>query len=65
MNSEEIMSKVRGKQGVARKLARSDKKPGEIIEELFLRTLSRFPTNKEKALMLKVFEDSGSDRRAR
>ena len=62
MNSEEIMSKVRSKQGTARKLARSEKKPEEIIEELFLSTLSRFPNDKEKALMMKVFEDSGSDR---
>lgn len=62
MNSEEIMSKVRAKQGTARKLARSEQKPEAIIEELFLSTLTRLPTDKEKALMLKVFEESGSDR---
>ena len=62
MNSEEIMSKVQAKQGTARKLARSDKKPAEIVDELYLGTLSRLPSEKEKALMLKVFEEAGPDR---
>ncbi|MCE9531393.1 MAG: DUF1549 domain-containing protein [Planctomycetes bacterium] len=62
MNSEEITSKIRSKQGSARKLARSEKKPAEIIDELYLSTVSRFPTEKERALMLTVFEDAGDDR---
>jgi len=64
MNSEEIMGKVRSREGTARRLARSDKTPREIIEELYLGTLSRFPTDKERALMLQVFAEAGEDRRA-
>ena len=43
MNSEEIMSKVRARKGTARRLARSGKPPREIIDELYLGTLSRYP----------------------
>lgn len=62
MNSEEIGSKIRHKQGAARKLAKSDKKPTEVIDELYLSTLSRFPNEDERALMLKVFDEAGMDR---
>jgi hypothetical protein len=62
MNSEEIMSKVRARQGNARRLALSDKKPTEIIDELYLSTLSRYPNESERTLMAKVFEDAGTDR---
>jgi hypothetical protein len=62
MNSEEIMAKVRDKKGTARRLAKSNSKPAEIIDELYLGTLARFPTEKEKALMLKNFDEAGADR---
>jgi len=62
MNSEEISSKIRAKQGNARKLARSTKPSGEVIEELYLSTLSRLPTEKEMALMQKLVDDAGNDR---
>ena len=62
MNSEEITNKVRAKQGSARKLARSDKPPREIVDELYLSTLSRYPNDKERSLMLKFFDEAGGDR---
>ena len=64
MNSPEIGEKIRSKTGTARKLADAKKPPAEVIEELYLTVLSRLPTDKEKASMLKTFEDSGTDRRA-
>lgn len=64
MNSEEIMNKIRAKQGTARRLADSSKQPREIIDELYLGTLSRYPNDKERALMLDVFAKAGDDRRA-
>jgi hypothetical protein len=64
MNSEEIMSKIRARSGAARRLAESNKPPAEIVDELYLGTLSRYPNEKEKALMLQVFTQSASDRRA-
>jgi hypothetical protein len=62
MNSEEIMGKVRSRKGVARVLARSAKAPRDLVDELYLSTLSRYPTPKEQALMLGVFAESGTDR---
>jgi hypothetical protein len=64
MNSEEVMGKVRARQGTARRLARSGKEPREIIDELYLGTLSRFPTDKERAVMLRAFAEAGDDRQA-
>ncbi|MBM4069598.1 MAG: DUF1549 domain-containing protein [Planctomycetes bacterium] len=64
MNSEEIMNKIRARQGTARKLARSDKTPAAIIDELYLGTLSRFPSEREREVMLRVFTESGDDRQA-
>ncbi len=62
MNSPEIAAKVRARNGTARKLADSDKKPDVIIDELFLSALSRRPTEVEKAKLLEAFADG--DRRA-
>ena len=45
----------------ARKLADSDKKPAAIIDELFLASLSRRPTDAERAKFLEAFGDG--DRR--
>jgi hypothetical protein len=62
MNSEEITSKVRARQGTARHLAASTRPPREVIDELYLGTLSRYPSDKERAVMLEVFTQS-EDRR--
>ncbi len=64
MNSEEIMSKIHDRQGTARKLANSKMMPREIVGELYLGTLSRFPTEAERTLMQRVFTEAGDDRQA-
>jgi hypothetical protein len=64
MNSEEIMSKIHDRRGTARKLARSNLTPREIVDELYLGTLSRHPAEAERARMLQVFADAGADRQA-
>jgi hypothetical protein len=64
MNSEEITSKIRARTGTARRLANSKMTPREIIDELYLSTLSRYPTDAERTLMLRVFTDAGDDRPA-
>ncbi|MBI1832272.1 MAG: DUF1549 domain-containing protein [Planctomycetes bacterium] len=64
MNSEEIMNKIRARTGAARRLANSKLMPAEIVDELYLSTLSRFPTDAERARMLRVFTESGPDRQA-
>jgi hypothetical protein len=62
MNSEEIMSKIHSRDGTARQLARSAKTPREIIDELYLGTLSRYPNDRERGRMLRVVADAGEDR---
>ncbi|HKI18701.1 MAG TPA: DUF1549 and DUF1553 domain-containing protein, partial [Isosphaeraceae bacterium] len=64
INSPELMSKVRHRDGLARRLAGSEKSPAEVVDELYLGTLSRFPTEKERATMLDAFADQSEGRRA-
>jgi hypothetical protein len=64
MNSEEIMDKIHARDGTARKLAKSAKTPREIVDELYLGTLSRYPTQAERSRMLQVFAEAGEDRQA-
>ncbi len=62
MNSREILSHIQAAEGRVRQLADSGKPPREILEELCLATLSRFPTADEQKLMLEEF--GRADRRA-
>ena len=64
INSPEIMAKVRRRDGSARRLADSEKSPGEVVDELYLGTLSRFPTENERAGMCEAFADKSEGRRA-
>jgi hypothetical protein len=61
MNSPEISEKIHARDGTAHRLAESKRSPVEVIEELYLSALSRYPTEKERATMLALFD--GSDRR--
>ncbi len=63
MNSPEIMAKVRDPKGVASRLADSSMTPRQIIDELYLSTLSRHPNEQELALMLEAFDDKEETRR--
>jgi hypothetical protein len=58
------MSKVRDRKGAARRLARSNRPPRELIDELYLATLSRHPTAREQELMLRVFSESANRQEA-
>jgi hypothetical protein len=64
MNSDEIANKLRSRQGTARRLANSKATSRDIIDELYLSTLSRFPNDAERTLMLRVFIEAGDDRQA-
>ena len=52
------MTKIEAASGRARRLAESKTPRREVIDELFLATLSRFPSVKERALVLDVFSES-------
>jgi len=64
LNSPEIADKVGSRQGTARKLANSDLSDDEIIEELYLHTVSRFPEEVDRRSMLQAFAGVDTDRRA-
>jgi len=62
LNAPEIFEKISHRNGHVRKIAKSELPPAELIDDLYLRTLSRFPTSAEKELMLRAFIET--DRRA-
>ncbi len=64
MNSPALHKKVTSDEGRAAKLAASDKKPHEIVEELYLLTYSRLPTPDEQTAVGKVFEENPNRRQA-
>lgn len=62
MNSPETVRKIRHRDGRAARLAKSDLTSQQIIEQLYLATLSRKPTKPESELMQLAF-DEAKDRR--
>jgi hypothetical protein len=63
LNSPEIAEKLRSRKGTVRALARSTKMPAEIVDEIFLATLGRYPAERERVLLLETFPQDGGDRR--
>ena len=63
LNSPEVNEKIGDRHGVARRLAESPLSSEEITDEIYLGTLSRFPTPEERTLMKSAFEAAGADRR--
>ena len=64
LNSPEIADKVGAQHGTAHALANSDLSDDEIIEELYLNTVSRFPDKIDRQAVLQAFRDPDLDRRA-
>jgi hypothetical protein len=62
LNSPEVHAKLAHRHGFARKLAATSKSNDEIVDEIYLGALSRFPTADEKALMATAFEAAGTNR---
>lgn len=62
LNAPEIFEKISHRDGRVRELAACGMSPNELIDELYLCTLSRLPTSADKELMLSAFSDT--DRRA-
>lgn len=58
LNSPEIMAKIQHREGTARRLANSELTADEIIDELYLTTLTRFPKPEERELMRGAFTES-------
>lgn len=62
MNSPETVRKIRHRDGRAARLAESDLSPAQIIEQLYLATLSRQPSKQETELMNQAFVESENRR---
>ena len=63
MNAPKLHAKITSELGRAAQLARSDKPPAAIVEELYLRAYGRPPTAEEVRTALEVFTESAPDRR--
>ena len=64
MNSETTTGKIEHRGGSAARLAASHLTNEEIVDELYLTVLSRFPGDPERQLMLQVFTTTGVRRQA-
>ena len=62
MNAPETMAKLRSRFGAVRRLVESNLSEADIVDELYLSTLSRFPVAEERELMVSVFADPLSSR---
>ncbi len=64
MNAPQINAKIHHRKGRARKLADSTLSPDQLVEELFLTALARFPSPAERKAMLELFAEPGASRKA-
>ncbi|MDA7866906.1 DUF1549 and DUF1553 domain-containing protein [Verrucomicrobia bacterium] len=62
MNSDNLQGKLSHKNGWVTQLAQSEKTSPQIIEELYLATFSRFPSDEERSIAASVLPDDGKDR---
>jgi hypothetical protein len=63
MNSRNLHRKTTSDEGLAARLAKSERPPAEVVTELYLSVYSRFPTDEELALTTALFEKDGANRR--
>jgi hypothetical protein len=63
LNSPEVNEKITHKRGRVRQLADSELSNNDVIDEIYLAALSRFPTVAERELLLQAFPSPGGDRR--
>ena len=65
MNSSHVHGKVTGDTGLPARLVAAGKKPGDIVEELYLAAYSRLPTDEERRTVLaELFRDGANPRTA-
>jgi hypothetical protein len=64
MNSPGVHKKLTSDDGRVAALAKGEKTPGAIVEEIYLLAYSRYPTPDEKSVGESLFADPKSNRRA-
>jgi hypothetical protein len=62
MNGDNVNAKIRSPEGRLAKLLESSKPDAQVLEELFLSTLTRFPTTRERTQALAPIRDAPSRR---
>lgn len=63
MNSSAIQNRLTSDAGTVAELAKAEKKPDELVEQLYLLAYGRAPRDDERAAGLRAFERSGVKRR--
>ena len=63
MNAPNLHAKLSSDSGRVAALAASDKSPAEIVDELYLLTYCRFPTEEERSVGVELFKPSAGGRR--
>jgi hypothetical protein len=63
MNSPSLHAKITSDDGRAASLAKSDRSPADLVEEIYLRIYNRFPTAEERAIGEGLFEGPDANRR--
>jgi hypothetical protein len=63
MNSEKLQTRISHKDGRAATLAKSEKKPEEIVEEIYLELYARFPSEEEREIATKSYEDENATKK--
>lgn len=64
MNSAGTMEKIQSERGQVARLAKSDLSPDQLVDEVYLTALSRFPSDAERQLMRQTIVEAGSRREA-
>lgn len=64
MNSAGTMEKIQSERGQAARLAKSDLSPDQLVDEVYLTALSRFPSDAERQLMRQAIVEAGNRREA-
>ena len=63
MNARNLYGKVMGDSGLPARIAKTEKSPAEIVEELYLAAYSRRPTEEELRIGTGLYENPGANRR--
>jgi hypothetical protein len=64
MNAPGLHRKMSSDEGLVERLAKGDKPPSEIVEELYLRAYARFPSDEDRTVGESLFSGPQADRRA-
>ena len=62
LNSENIHKRIAHENGRATRMAKSSRKPEDVVEDIYLALYARFPSDEERAIALTAFSAEGATR---